>query len=718
MSTVTAEPFASPKAILKNFFGYDQFRPMQQDIIEAVMAKKDCLVLMPTGGGKSVCYQVPALALPGTCIVVSPLIALMKDQVGGLKINGVDAEFLNSSLSAREISTIENRCVEGKVKLLYVSPEKVFNDSFQWLMGKMNISMFAIDEAHCISFWGHDFRPEYTQLATLKQNFPDIPVIALTATADNLTRKDIIRQLQLPNPEIFISSFDRPNIRLEVLPASKRLQRILDFLRERPGQSGIVYCLSRKTTEEMAMDLKAAGYKAEAYHAGMDPASRSRVQDAFLKDDTPVICATIAFGMGIDKSNVRWVIHYNMPKNIESYYQEIGRAGRDGAPAEALLFYSINDVSTQRSFLSELPEHQRELQEAKLDRLVQYVETLFCRRRILLNYFNENYDENCGNCDNCRNPRKMFDATVMAQKALSAIARTEEKVSVTALTEILYGSKTQHIIEKGYDKIKTFGTGRDIRPEDWKLYLLQMVNVGIMDIAYDEHHHLKLNGKSKKVLFEGEKVLLAESYQAMKKPAPGGGGARFASEPRSDNPDDQLFEKLRKLRKKIADGEGLPPYVIFNDNTLWAMVHAKPISEETMLDIPGVGSNKYEMYGKLFIDDIKSFLKRKALPYDARLKGATHMYTLELLNQGKTPEAIAVERELTAITVYSHIATLFEQKHITNIDKYLLKSEVKAILSAIEKHGATAQLKVLFEELGEKYNYGKIRLGLALFGSK
>jgi ATP-dependent DNA helicase RecQ len=711
---IVAEPQTAPYSLLKKYFGYDRFRPMQEEIIDAILNKKDALVLMPTGGGKSVCYQIPALAMEGTCIVISPLIALMKDQVGGLKINGVDAEFLNSSLSPKEITEVENRCASGKLKLLYVSPEKVFTEAFQWLLTKMKVSLFAIDEAHCISFWGHDFRPEYTKLALLKDNFPDIPVIALTATADNLTRKDIIRQLHLHEPEFFIASFDRPNISLDVLPANKRLPRITEFLRSHPGQAGIIYCLSRSSTEELAMDLKAAGFSASAYHAGMDSEARSKVQDAFLKDDTTIICATIAFGMGIDKSNVRWVIHYNMPKNIESYYQEIGRAGRDGSPAKAILFYSVSDVARQRSFLTDLPDVQRELQEAKLERLVQYIETSFCRRKILLNYFNEGFNHNCGNCDNCRNPRKMFDATVMAQKALSAVVRTEEQISITALTEILHGNRTQHIIERGYDKIKTFGTGKDVKSDDWKLFIMQMINVGVMDIAYDENHHLKLNARSRRILFDGEQVLLTEIQKVITSYPKKQGFA----EPKSDNPDDQLFEKLRRLRKKIADAENLPPYVIFNDNTLWEMVHAKPLSEETMLDIPGVGINKYEVYGKLFIDEINSFLKRKSLPYNPNEKGATALYTFELLQKGKSPEAIAEEREISLVTVYSHMATLFETGYPIEINKYLAKNDRKEILDIIGKLGKNAPLKELQTALEGKYNYGLIRIGLAIFNGK
>jgi len=703
---------ASPSALLKKYFGYARFRPMQEEVIEAVLQKKDCLVLMPTGGGKSVCFQIPALAQEGTCIVISPLIALMKDQVGGLKINGIEAEFLNSSLSSQQTAAVEQRCANGTLKLLYVSPEKIFTESFQWLMGKMNVSMFAIDEAHCISFWGHDFRPEYTKLAMLKDNYPGIPIIALTATADSLTRKDIVKQLKLIDNQIFIASFDRPNISLDVLPANKRMQRVIEFLGKHRNESGIIYSLSRKSTEQMALDLKAAGFSALAYHAGMDSESRTRVQDAFRNDDVPIICATIAFGMGIDKSNVRWVIHFNMPKNIESYYQEIGRSGRDGAPAEALLFYSMNDISVQRSFLVQLPDVQRELQEAKLDRLVQYIETPFCRRKILLNYFNEDYPGNCGNCDNCRSPRNMFDATLLAQKALSAISRVEEQVSVSTLSEILYGSKTHHIIENGYDKIKTFGTGKDVRPDNWKLYILQMLNVGVMDIAYDENHHLKLNAKSKRVLFGGERVLLAEVKLNF------GARTRATVEMEPENAEDKLFEKLRRLRKKIADIESLPPYLIFNDNTLWAMVNEKPLSEESMLDIQGIGVNKFDMYGKQFLAEIKDFFRKQALPYNPGEKGATQLYTYNLLMEGKSPEDIAREREITLTTVYSHIATMYEKGHPIEMEKFVSKTEQTEIFEVLKKLGVTSALKEIFEALNQKYDYGKIRLALAMYARR
>jgi ATP-dependent DNA helicase RecQ len=430
------------QAALKKFFGYDTFRPMQADIVQTILNGRDVLVIMPTGGGKSICYQIPALVMEGICIVVSPLIALMKDQVEGLRANGVPAAFLNSSISYEEQRKVEERAYDGHLKLLYVSPEKLLSAGFFNFLKGLKINLFAIDEAHCISSWGHDFRPEYAQLRYLKEQFPEVPVVALTATADRATRKDIVLQLALPDPETFIASFDRPNLSLAVRPGQQRLKQIIDFIKERPGQSGIVYCLSRKETEDVALGLQNQGIKAEFYHAGLSPDRRDKVQTAFIKDSTPIIVATIAFGMGIDKSNIRWVIHYNLPKNMEGYYQEIGRAGRDGLNSDTLLFYSYGDLMRLQSMITE--SGQAELMQAKLDRMQQYAEASMCRRRILLSYFGEDLGKDCGNCDVCLHPPQRFDGTVLAQKALSAVARTQERIGVIMLVDILRGSQRKN----------------------------------------------------------------------------------------------------------------------------------------------------------------------------------------------------------------------------------------------------------------------------------
>ena len=439
---------------LKKYFGYDTFRPMQSEVIEAIYAGQDVLVLMPTGGGKSVCYQIPAITMPGTAIIVSPLISLMKDQVEGLRGNGVKAAYLNSSQNTSEQEAIEGKFLQGAYDLLYVSPEKLLAQNFIPVMKAAKINLFAVDEAHCISAWGHDFRQEYTQMSYLKREFPEVPVTAFTATADKLTRKDIVKQLNLDSPEIFVASFDRPNLGIEVRPGQKRLQQIIRFIRQHPDQPGIIYCLSRKSTEDLAEKLRKNGITAGHYHAGMSPQQRMKCQEDFVNDTVPIICATIAFGMGIDKSNVRWVIHYNLPKNIESYYQEIGRAGRDGAPADTLLFYSYGDVMILEEILRKNESSQTELQLAKLNRMREFAEALVCRRVILLNYFSESTEKSCGNCDVCKNPPEYFDGTVLTQKALSAIYRLREQVASNMLINILRGAGRREIFQRNYHKIK------------------------------------------------------------------------------------------------------------------------------------------------------------------------------------------------------------------------------------------------------------------------
>lgn len=593
---------------LKLYFGYDSFRPMQAEIIEAVYAGRDALVLMPTGGGKSVCFQIPAITLPGACVVVSPLISLMKDQVEGLREAGVRAAYLNSSIDAGTAQQVEDAFFKGQLDLLYVSPEKLLSADFMPLLRRAVVNLFAIDEAHCISSWGHDFRPEYTQLRFLRREFPTIPIIALTATADKVTRRDIAQQLTLSDPAVFVSSFDRPNIRLEVRPGQKRVEQILDFLKSRRNQSGIVYCLSRKGAEDLAARLSQRGFPAMPYHAGLTDRQRAKTQEDFINDKVPVVCATVAFGMGIDKSNVRWVIHYNLPKNMEGYYQEIGRSGRDGTTAEALLFYSYQDVAVLEDILRQGASDQVELQLSKLERMKQYAEALTCRRRILLSYFGEHLGENCGNCDVCRNPPQYFDGTVLAQKALSAIVRLSEAVPAGIVAEVLRGSGRREIIDRGYDRIKTYGAGRDLPQNEWLYYIQQLVHLGYAEPAAEEHYALKLTTNGRKVLFESEKVQFArfvslkerkaaEKEQA-KKQEPQGQRRRVR---------DELFEVLRKLRQQVALQQGVPPYVVFSDATLEEMAAMRPRNRDEFRSISGVGEMKLERYGSTFLEAIEEF---------------------------------------------------------------------------------------------------------------
>ncbi|MEZ5038364.1 MAG: DNA helicase RecQ [Saprospiraceae bacterium] len=595
------------KAALKRFFGYEAFRPMQAEIIQSVYQGKDILVLMPTGGGKSICYQIPAITMEGTCVVVSPLISLMKDQVESLKANGIKAAFLNSSLSPAEQQAIENEFYRGDLQLLYVSPEKIVAASFQPLLQNSKINLFAVDEAHCISAWGHDFRPEYSQLKFIKRNFPQIPVLALTATADKLTRRDITEQLGLISPTVFVASFDRPNISLEVRSGQKRLEQIIQFIKKKSGQSGIIYCLSRKSTEELAAKLNAKGIKAGYYHAGLSSQERSQVQEDFINDNVPIIAATIAFGMGIDKSNVRWIIHYNLPKNMESYYQEIGRAGRDGTTANTLLFYSYGDVMILREILEKNESENVEIQLAKLERMQQYAESLACRRRILLNYFSEDSNEQCGNCDNCLNPATYFDGTVIAQKALSAVYRSREKVGLRLLIDILRGSGRKEIFDRGYDKIKTYGAGREYTVQDWQHYLSQIINLGYLEIAYDQKNVVKLTPASQRVLFGDEKIQLVQ--QTTVKDRQESKKAKAAPIAQRQRVRDELFEVLRQIRRKLAQERGVPPYIIFTDATLEEMAAQRPVTDQDMNLISGVGERKLQLYGDAFMQAIADYMR-------------------------------------------------------------------------------------------------------------
>lgn len=602
--------------LLKKFFGYSEFRPLQAEIIQHILQKKDALVLMPTGGGKSICYQLPAIYLPGITLVISPLIALMKDQVEGLIANGIPAASLNSMMNDSEQQQVKQLCIQGKIKLLYISPERVKAEA-DWFLPHLDISLIAIDEAHCVSHWGHDFRPEYTQLAILKERFPNVPVIALTATADKVTRTDIIEQLRLNNPQVFISSFDRPNLSLTVrrgLNKKEKIKSIVHFIRQHRDQCGIIYCMKRSDTEMLVEELSLFQIKATAYHAGLSPQKREQAQNDFIHDQVDVVCATVAFGMGIDKSNIRWVIHFNMPGSIENYYQEIGRAGRDGAKSDTLLFYSMSDLIVLRQFAEE--SGQVEVNLEKLNRMQRYCETDVCRRRILLSYFGEEVEKDCGNCDVCKNPPLRFDGSILVQKALSAVVRTNQQIGVEMLIHILRGAARTELTEKGFHHIKTYGAGRDLSYMEWKEYIYQMIQLGFLEIDYAHANRLKVTALGTKVLYGKATAQLAKYIppEPEKKKAKTGSEKKgFKAQPirpiESESVDEILWDALKQLRKQLADRESRPAYHIFTDDSLEDMVAQKPITLGDFNLIRGVGQIKLEKYGRVFVSLIRFVLK-------------------------------------------------------------------------------------------------------------
>ena len=606
---------------LKSYFGYDEFRPLQREIIMHTIGGSDSLVLMPTGGGKSICFQIPALMMEGTAIVISPLISLMKDQVEALRANGIAAEALNSANDEIANRQIAERCLRGDIKLLYISPERLMTE-LRWMQSMLKVSLFAIDEAHCISQWGHDFRPEYTQLGNLHELFPNVPIMALTATADKITKADIIEQLHLQEPKIFISSFDRPNLSLDVrrgYTAKEKIRTILNLIHRHRGESGIIYCLAKKTTEKVAEKLRNEGVSVGIYHAGLPTDERNHVQEDFINDRIQVVCATIAFGMGIDKSNVRFVVHYNLPKSIENYYQEIGRGGRDGLPCETILFYNLQDIITLRRFAEE--SGQREINSEKLQRMQEYAEAQVCRRRILLNYFGEISNKGCGNCDVCHTPPQMFDGTVLVQKALSAILRTGEKIGFTLTIDILRGNFPPEVVSRGYDRIKTFAAGRDVPVRDWHDYLLQMLQMGFIEIAYNEDSHLHVTPLGHDVVRGRMRVQLAvisrEDFSVKARRQRQKENAAKAIDEAGKSEDMELFNKLKEVRKRIADEHHWPAYVVMSDKSLHHLAIEMPTTLVAFGNTFGIGEHKRDSFGAEFIDVIKEYAPTKeVLPFD------------------------------------------------------------------------------------------------------
>lgn len=713
---------AEPADILQSVFGYNEFRHNQQSIIDHLLNAQDAVVLMPTGGGKSLCYQVPALCVDGVTIVVSPLIALMKDQVDALILNGVKAAFLNSTQHPSEREQILQQLRRNELKLLYVAPERLVGaeiNLLQFLKTEAKPALFAIDEAHCISQWGHDFRPEYRVLSELKTQFPDIPVIALTATADALTKKDIIDQLHLKQYKVFENSFNRPNITYYVKPKRNYYDELVDYLEEHKGDSGIIYCLSRNATERLAEDLKADGFNAAAYHAGLDKATRDERQDLFLKDDISIIVATIAFGMGINKSNVRFVVHADLPKNIEGYYQETGRAGRDGLPSEALLFYGAGDVIKLKNFaqVEDNPEQTKILLD-KLDKMVAFCETKQCRRKYLLNYFGEQAPDYCGTCDTCIHKPELSDQTIVAQKIMSAVARVNEKFGLGYIVDLLRGSASEKI-KSEHKQLTVYGIGKDKPKEEWIHYTKELLASGYLQMSDGQYPLLKLTEKSKAVLFKGETVYLHAPIQIV----------TTVKEPvvyQQHAYEKELFENLKKLRNKMAHEENVPAYLILSDSSLMDLATFLPIVATDLSKISGFGVYKIERYGQPFLEMVQDYCNEHGLDTRIELKQPkrerrttasreretdTKKITLDLFKSGMSVEAIAEQRVLSPNTIESHLS-YYVSKSQLDVHDLVPADKIELIQAAIQRLGKNG-LKQLKESLPEEISYGEIKLVIA-----
>ncbi|MEM7791123.1 MAG: DNA helicase RecQ [Verrucomicrobiota bacterium] len=714
---------------LKAVFGYDAFRPLQEKIIESALAGKDVLAILPTGGGKSLCYQLPALERKGLTLVVSPLIALMKDQVDQLQAAGVAATFLNSSISAGESRTRLEGLDRGAYKLLYLAPERLFLPEFIEKLKGWKIEALAIDEAHCISEWGHDFRPEYRQLATIRDQLPKIPIIALTATATKRVQKDIVEQLCFREPQVFVARFNRPNLTYRILQKQRPRVQILDYVAKNGNVSGIVYCQSRRAVEDYALALQDAGHKALPYHAGLSQTERIQNQEAFIRDDVQIICATIAFGMGINKPNVRYVLHADLPKNIESYYQETGRAGRDGLPAECLLLFSGGDIVKYQHFIEQVEDEQAQrVARQQLRQMADFAEYADCRRAALLRYFGETAEgDNCGSCDNCMEHREEVDVTTDSQKLLSCVFRINKAgrpMGLGQTVDVLRGSENAKVLARGHDKLSTHGIGRDKTAEYWQMLGKQLVQRGYLKLSDDGYNTVELAPKALLALRERSPIRMKPISTRISTPA-----ARSASKAGAIECDEGLFEVLRGMRKELADARGVPPYVIFGDVALRQMARRYPRTEDAFIAIPGVGQQKLREYGDRFMRVIDEWLSEND-PRDFPPSGfidphptknthrerglsPTIRETLNLFQSGKTAEEIAKGRGLNQNTIEGHLAACIEERQITDLSGLVTGAEMEKVREAASEHGA-ALMRPIFDALDGEVSFGKIRLALAM----